>query len=152
MAIGSRPCWRRPFGSVVHILKENNMYRQICFGALALTGCVSLAFAQSTKSPPNSSATPVQVRRVPSAQAPTPLTLAVAAHRDIEPAHYGSPYNLFLILCLGSFPARRHRRNADSALAMGRLSVNYFHDGCSSRTSCDCIEAKKLKRRMAVRR
>ena len=33
----------------------------------------------------------------------TPLTLAAAAHRDIESAYYGSPYNLFLILCLAAF-------------------------------------------------
>ena len=33
-----------------------------------------------------------------------PLALAAPAHRDIETAHYGSPDNLFLILCFAAFP------------------------------------------------
>lgn len=45
------------------------MYRQFCSAALALTTCVSLLFAQSPKSPANSS--PVQVKRVPGGQTPS---------------------------------------------------------------------------------
>ena len=46
------------------------MYRRICSWALALTVCVSLLFAQSPAPPPISP--PVQVKRLPAAQTPTP--------------------------------------------------------------------------------
>ena len=46
------------------------MYRRICSGALALTVCVSLLFAQSPATAPVSP--PVQVKRTPAAQTPTP--------------------------------------------------------------------------------
>jgi hypothetical protein len=32
-----------------------------------------------------------------------PLTLVAPAHSNIETAHYGSPDNLFLILCFAAF-------------------------------------------------
>ena len=32
-----------------------------------------------------------------------PLTLVAPAHSDIETSHYGSPDNLFLILCFAAF-------------------------------------------------
>jgi hypothetical protein len=33
-----------------------------------------------------------------------PLALLAPPHSDIETAHYGSPDNLFLILCFAAFP------------------------------------------------
>jgi len=53
----------------------------------------------------------------------SPLALEAAAHSDIETAHYGSPDNLFLILCFAAFPLHAARRNAGSAPAEEPRSV-----------------------------
>jgi type IV secretion system protein VirB9 len=58
------------------------MYKQICSGALAATVFVTLALAQSPKSPPNSATTPVQAKRVPAAPAPAPKTDPVIQNYD----------------------------------------------------------------------
>jgi hypothetical protein len=46
-----------------------------------------------------------------------PLALATPAYRDIETAHYGSPDNLFLILCFEAFPL--HAATMRAALRQG---------------------------------